>query len=271
MPDGFPVVWHSGTPNGSLPYPLWAADARSRGVRLISYDRPGYGGSTRRTGRRVVDAADDVGAIADGLGLDRLATWGISGGAPHALATAALLPDRVSAVAALAPPAPHDAERLDVRDGLSPGTLAELELALQGEEPLREILEQLREAFLAATKEQLVEVLRPGFAEVDAEVLVADGGEYAWLQVTDALRAGVDGWVDDDLAFVASWGFDPAAIRRPVLVVHGRRDRIVPVAHGAWLAEHIAGTEVRLTDDGHLSIGLRIPEVHRWLLERSAP
>jgi pimeloyl-ACP methyl ester carboxylesterase len=217
------------------------------------------------------DAAGDVEAIADALGLRHLATWGISGGAPHALAAAAGLPERVTAVATLACPAPHDAEGLDAREGLSTTTLAELELALEGEDPLRAMLEQIRSAFLAATKEQLVEVLLAGFAEVDAEAILADGGEYAHLQVADALGEGVDGWVDDDLALVDGWAFDAATIRGHALLLHGRRDGIVPIAHSRWLSGRIARAELRETDDGHLSIGLRIPEVHAWLLERSEP
>jgi pimeloyl-ACP methyl ester carboxylesterase len=217
----------------------------------------------------MADGAKDVRTIADALGLERLATWGISGGAPHALAAAALLPDRVSAAAVIAPPAPHDAEGLDVRAGLSPATLAELELALEGEEPLRAMLEQLRAAFLAATKEELVDILLAGFAEVDAEAIRADGGEYAYRQASDALGASVDGWVDDDLALVASWEFDPARIPQPVLLLHGRRDGIVPIAHSRWLSGRLPRAELRETDDGHLGIGLRIPEIHTWLLERS--
>ena len=89
------VVWHHGTPNvGTPPEPLLPASAE-RGIRWVSYDRPGYGGSTPHPGRDIASAAADVEAIADALGIDRFAVLGHSGGGPHALACAALLGDRV--------------------------------------------------------------------------------------------------------------------------------------------------------------------------------
>src|SRR5207244_3992809 len=100
--DGLPVLVHHGTPGSHVLHAMWSDDARAQGLRLISYDRPGYGGSTRHAGRSVADAAGDVESIADALGIGRFATWGISGGGPHALACAALLPERAVAVAALA-------------------------------------------------------------------------------------------------------------------------------------------------------------------------
>src|SRR4051794_3715114 len=89
--EGLPGVVHHGTPTDGALFGRWVADAEQRGIRLIGYDRPGYGGSDPRRGRTVGDAAADTAAIADALAIDRFATWGISGGAPHALACAALL------------------------------------------------------------------------------------------------------------------------------------------------------------------------------------
>src|SRR5439155_6883908 len=94
-----PVLRISGTPGSSTISQAHARDAEQRGIRLFSYDRPGYGGSTRQKGRAVADCAADVTAVCDDLGVDRLRVWGISGGGPHALAAAALLPERVAAVA----------------------------------------------------------------------------------------------------------------------------------------------------------------------------
>lgn len=117
-PAGVPVLIHHGTPSSSLLYEPHVRDAEEHGVRLVSYDRPGYGGSTRDPGRSVADCAADVAAICDALGIGRICTWGISGGGPHALATAALLPERVAAAAALASVAPFDAEGLDFTAGM---------------------------------------------------------------------------------------------------------------------------------------------------------
>jgi pimeloyl-ACP methyl ester carboxylesterase len=91
------VFWHHGTPNtGAPPEPLFPA-ADERGIRWVSHDRPGYGGSTPRTGRDVASVAADVSSIADALGIGRFAVMGSSGGGPHALACGALLPERVLA------------------------------------------------------------------------------------------------------------------------------------------------------------------------------
>ena len=107
-PGGRPVLVHNGTPNSRHLYGPAAADAAARGLRLIGYDRPGYGGSTPQPGRTVADCAADVRAICAGLGIDRLAMWGVSGGGPHVLACAALLPDLVTAAASLASLAPAE-------------------------------------------------------------------------------------------------------------------------------------------------------------------
>ena len=117
-PDGVPLIAHHGTPGSRLLYRRWAEDAAERGIRLIAYDRPGYGGSDRHAGRAVADVAADVEAIADALGLDRILVTGRSGGGPHALACAALLGDRVAAAATLASVAPYDADGLDFLAGM---------------------------------------------------------------------------------------------------------------------------------------------------------
>ena len=118
QPDGIPVLVHHGTPGSRLLYQPWVEDAQSRGIRLISYERPGYGGSTPHPGRSVASVADDVSAIAEHLNLDLLCVWGASGGGPHALACAALLPDLVVAAAAIASPAPYHADGLDWLAGM---------------------------------------------------------------------------------------------------------------------------------------------------------
>ena len=125
---------HHGTPSSGLLYDVHAALAADQGIRLIGYDRPGYGGSTRAPGRRVVDCVADVHAIADGLGLDRFATWGISGGGPHALACAALCDERLVATASLAAVAPYEADGLDWLEGMGESNHAEFGKVLDGED-----------------------------------------------------------------------------------------------------------------------------------------
>ncbi len=271
-PAGFPVLYQHGTPGcGSLYRPV-VEDAAARGIRLIGYDRPGYGGSSRQLGRTVADAAADVATIADALGLERLATWGISGGGPHALACAALLPGRIVAAASLASPAPYDAEGLDWLDGMGEANIVEFDATLAGESVLRPMLEQEAAALSAGGPEGLRDGLASLLSEADAAVLDDQLAEHLYDGMVRALTPGVGGWLDDDLAFVAPWHVDLGAVDIPVLLWQGQQDQFVPPGHVPWLGARIPGCEVRLTaEDGHLTLyERRIPEVHAWLLERAA-
>jgi len=266
-PDGFPVVVHHGTPGSGLLYERWATE----GVRLIGFDRAGYGDSSRNPGRAAASAAADVDALADALGLERFATWGVSGGGPHALACAALCGDRLTAAASLAGPAPWGAEGLDWLAGMGEANVAEFDAALAGEKAVRPLAERDRAELLASTPEQLREVVESLLGDADRAVLTGELAEYLHAVAVRGLGGSVDGWVDDDLVFAAPWGFDLAAITRPVLIVQGGGDRFVPRAHGAWLAAHVPGCEAWLDDaHGHLTLFQQIvPEVHAWLLRHS--
>lgn len=270
-PDGRPVLVHMGTPDSRLLYGPTVADAQRRGLRLISYDRPGYGDSTRRQDHRIADAAEDVRTICEALGITKLAVWGISGGGPPALACAALAPDLVSAAAALASPAPFGAQGLDYFDGMGEDNVEELELAVSDPQAARVKLEQLREQMLAASPGELAELLRTLLSPTDAAVLDGPMAEYLVESSREGLAGGVEGWWDEDLAFVRPWGFELSSITIPVLLLHGQEDRFVPVAHGRWLASQIPGVEAGLLErDGHLTLlANRVGEVHAWLLEHS--
>ncbi len=267
---GRPVLVHNGMPNSRL---LFAPDVRSAqrlGIRLISYDRPGYGGSTRRPGRSVADCAEDVRTIARALDIDRLGVWGVSGGGPHAIACAALLPDLVTSVGVLASVAPWGAEGLDYFAGTGEWNVEQVSLMLEDPAAARARCEDNRVQTLTQTLPELMESLKTLLAPVDAAALTGELGQY----VIDATRSGMatssDGWWDDGLAILEPWGFEFGSIRTPVLLLHGRHDRFVPFAHGEWLARTIPGVEARLTDDdGHLTLTTHhLDEVHSWLLER---
>ncbi len=269
-PAGVPVLVHSGTPGSSVFYEPTMRDADERGIRLFSYDRPGYGGSTRDEGRDVAACAADVEAVCDALGIDRFCVWGVSGGGPHALATAALLPDRVAAAAALAPVAPFGAEGLDFFEGMGEKNIEEFGIIFDGEDAHRAALERDRTELLTASPEELVDAWRTLLGPADAEVLT---GRFAAFML-ESVRAGIEktlnGWLDDDIAFTRPWGFDLGAIRVPVLHWQGEQDKFVPFGHGVWLSEHIPGVESHLSPgDGHLTlVERRLPEVHAWLLQR---
>ncbi len=268
-PAGRPVLVHNGTPNSRLLFDRDVARAEHQGIRLISYDRPGYGGSTVRTGRTVGDCAEDVRTIATALGIGQLGVWGISGGGPHAIACAALLPDLVPAVAVLASPAPWGAPGLDYFEGMGERNREDLELILEDPAAARAKCEEHRLEALEATPESVLETLKTLLSPVDAEALTQEVAEHLISAGRSGLAPGSDGWWDDEVAFLAPWGFELSDIRTPVLLYHGRQDRFVPFVHGEWLARHIPGVSAELTDDdGHLTLTLRYLDViHDWLVE----
>ena len=268
--DGVPVLVHHGTPSSGLPYAPHVRDAEEKGIRLIGYSRPGYGRSTPRPGRTVADAAADVEAICDTLGLERICSWGISGGGPHVLACAALLPERVAAAASLASVAPYGAEGLDWLAGMGESNLDEFGAVAEGRDALTAFLERERARMPRANPEQLLEAWSTLLSEADAAVVTGAFAEYLLETTQHGIGERLDGWLDDDLAFEAPWGFELAQIAVPVQLWQGEQDRFVPYAHGEWLAARIPGVEARLTpEDGHLTlIERRVPEVHAWLLER---
>src|SRR5271157_501499 len=264
--DGIPVLEHHGTPGSRLLYEAWIEDAKSRGIRLIGYDRPGYGGSTPHPGRNVASAAEDVAAIAKELNLRRLFVWGHSGGGPHALACAALLPDLVAAVAALSSPAPYMTSGLDWFAGMGEGNIAEFGAALKGRESLQQFVEEAAPGLLDADPLTLVQALHSLLSPVDFTALTEEFASFVLNCFREGIKERRDGWVDDDIAFTTPWGFELNKIRIPVLLMHGEQDQMVPFSHGKWLASKIPGVETRfLASDGHITLAAhRIPEVHSW-------
>jgi pimeloyl-ACP methyl ester carboxylesterase len=269
-PDGKPVLLHNGTPNSRLMYEPQVRLAERQGIRLISYDRPGYGGSTPHPGRTVADCAQDVRAIATGLGIERLAVSGISGGGPHALACAALLPDLVPAVAVLASSAPWGADGLDYFEGMGELNAEDTRLFVEDRVAARAKCEQDRLESLEVSAEQVHEGLKTLLSPADAAVLTGELAQYLVDCMRSGLAPGAEGWWEDDVALMQPWGFELSSIRTPVLLYHGRQDRFVPFGHGEWLAGQIPGVQAELTDDdGHLTLTDRHQEqIHAWLLER---
>ena len=264
---GLPLVFHGGTPIAPAEFPTLDDPVRERGWQLVTYARPGYAGSTRQDGRTVADAAGDVAAILDALGLDRFITLGWSGGGPHALACAALLPERCEAAASLAGVAPFDA--LDFLAGMAPGNVEEFGTAAQSRAALEALLAPKLGERAALTGEQVAVAWGALIDDIDRDALSGEFAESVAGMIRRAVSAGLDGWIDDDLAFVSPWGFEPAQIAVPVSVWHGGQDRMVPFAHGRWLADHIPGAMARLHDDeGHISLLRQMPRVLDDLVSR---
>jgi len=253
--DRVAVFWFHGTPNvGPPPEPLFPAAAKN-GLRWVSYDRPAYGGSSPNPGRTIASAAADVAAITYALGIGRFAVLGHSGGGPHALACGALIPERVFAAVSLSAPAPFEAEGLDWFAGWSQSGVAEQRAARAGRAAL--------EAYLPT-------------AEFDPETFTSGDqsaleGRWSWIVgvVGPAMAQGDEGMVEDLLAGAQDWGFSPAHITTPVLIMHGTKDRMVPSTHGQWLAAHCPTAELRLVPDaGHITVLDEGPAALEWLRDR---
>jgi pimeloyl-ACP methyl ester carboxylesterase len=269
-PSGRPIMFHHGTPMSGIPFEPHVVYARERGIRLLSFDRAGYGESSRNANRTVADVAQDVEAIANNLGLDELATWGLSGGGPHALATGAGLQDRVVAVAAAASVAPPDHPGLELTDGMGEGNIVEFGLARRGEDALRPFLEHETAGIEGLDVAGLIDSMRTVLSDLDAATIDGEFGEHLLQCFRAGLARGVDGWLDDDLAFVQPWGFGLERIRAPTLVIQGRQDLMVPWSHGEWLAENVPEAEAWLREDeSHLTLLARLaPSIYDWMLAR---
>lgn len=267
---GVPVFALHGTPGSRILYPPISADAAAKGIRLISYDRPGYGGSTVQPGRRVVDAATDVAAIADALRLDRFGVWGHSGGGAPALACAAVLGSRVVGTVSLAGVAPYPAEGLDWIAGT--GELNEVDFRLMiSDRPAWEVKSRKdRDEMLRWTPDQLREGLASLLSEVDRRAMTDEFVDFLIRQEREALRPGNEGMRDDNLSTILPWGFDLSQIRVPVQIWHGGQDRFVPVTHGQWVSARIRNADVHLEpDQGHLTTFVRrVPTAQSWLVSK---
>ncbi|MEU7009547.1 alpha/beta fold hydrolase [Streptomyces sp. NPDC046332] len=270
-PSGTPVLLLHGTPGSRLGTALPDLADHHPDMRFFAYDRPGYGGSDRLPGRRVADAARDAAAVADALGVEHFAVVGRSGGAPHALACAALLPDRVRAAAALVSIAPRDATGLDWFAGMTPFNVHEFGLAAESPELLDADL-AARSAAIRRDPERLVEDLRAELSDHDLPI-VSDPAVRATLLRTyrEAVGTSHHGWTDDTLAFTHPWGFDVSAVAVPVLLWHGLDDAFSPPAHTRWLADRIPGATLVLKPNaGHFAAQYALPAVLEWLRDQDA-
>ncbi len=257
-PDGGPVLlFHHGTPGGSVQFRGIAEEVHARGHRYVTWSRAGYGASSRRPGRSVADEVADALAVLDHVGGDSCVVGGWSGGGPHALACGALAADRVRGVLCIAGVAPYDAEGLTFLDGMGQENHDEFGAALAGEPELRAYLEAARPELLQVTGDQVQAQMETLLPPVDRESLTGEFGDFLAGQFRQAVSVSVDGWLDDDLAFTRPWGFDLDAIAVPTYVWQGSEDLMVPFAHGEWLAAHLPNAVVHLeSGEGHLSVGI---------------
>ncbi|MGH6654203.1 MAG: alpha/beta fold hydrolase [Actinocrinis sp.] len=250
------IFWHHGTPNiGTPPSPLFPA-AERLGLRWLSYDRPAYGGSTRVIGRDAASGATYARAVADHLGIERFAVMSHSGANVYALASAALMPERVVGVICASSIAPFDAAGLDWFADMIPSGVTSLTAAAKG---------------MAAK-----EAHERSDVEYDPEFTAADFAAFedrwGWFGsvVAPAQAKGPEGLIDDDLSYVNPWGYDAAQVQAPTLFLHGDQDGILPPAHGKWLASRIPNAELRLyAGDAHISVLNHAESALEWLAEKA--
>jgi pimeloyl-ACP methyl ester carboxylesterase len=253
--DGLPLLFHTGTPGGLVEVEPLTDIAAANGFRSVLYARPGYGSSDPLPGRRVADAAADVAAVLDQLGAGRFVTAGWSGGGPHALATAALLGERCVAAATIAGVAPYPADGIDWFEGMAQENIAEFGAAAAGEGPLTAMLAAQMATRPDITASDVADALGNLVTAADRAAITGWFAQFMAGSMREALSAGIEGWRDDDLAFVRDWGFGLDQIEVPVAVWHGDQDAMVPFAHGEWLVRHIPGALPHLLPgEGHLTL-----------------
>ena len=265
-PKGKPVVAMHGTPGSRIGPHLRALRLYPHGIRLISYDRPGYGESTRSEGRIVADAAADVEDLADALGIERFAVVGRSGGGPYALACAALLPERVTRVAALVSWAPRDLLGERWYEGMAARNVEWFKVAESGIDVFTRYVEVEMDRS-RDDPESVMPHTHSKLPKADQAVGSEFGIKSALVDTyIEALSAGPGGWIDDILAVVRPWGLELPRINVPVLLWHGADDVFAPMGHARHLAQVIRRAELHLVEGkAHLSAIEALPSVLPWL------
>jgi pimeloyl-ACP methyl ester carboxylesterase len=268
-PDAFPVFLLHGTPGSRFAGQGDASVYADAGARVITYDRPGYGGSDRFRGRRVVDCVADVAAIADSLGIERFGVTGGSWGGPHSLAVAARLPERVTRAACVVGVAPFDMPGFDWFAGMDAVNIEEIRWALEGEDVLARELERMTTAWLKRLADDPSKAGEVEFSEADRAVMAnPERQEMVRRMLNEAFRQGVWGYVDDALCLIQPWGFDVTEVRVPTRIAYGLTDVLVPPQHGEWLAHNVPNAEVVIDEQGgHFSAPNLVTERFGWLVQ----
>jgi pimeloyl-ACP methyl ester carboxylesterase len=248
--DGLPVIACHGTPGSRFARHHDPTLYEHHGVTMVAYDRPGYGLSDPDIGRSVADAAADVEAIADELGFGRFAVVGGSGGAPHALACGALLGERLLRVGALVTPAPSDRDDFDFLQDQADLNVREFSAALEGREAIEAFL-QVYVDEIHEDPEIVVDEIASELPDVDRAIVSRPEFREIMLEsFVEAVRQGVRGWADDDLAFAKPWGFDPEDVHAEVRLWQGELDVLAPRSHGEYVAARLPNARFELIRGG---------------------
>jgi pimeloyl-ACP methyl ester carboxylesterase len=268
-PTGRSVVFEYGTPGFRQLSPSMAEAAIRAGAQLLVIDRPGFGGSDRCKDRTIVDVVEDVDGVVDSLGWDSFAIWGGSGGAPHALACAAVLGSRVTRCASVVGPAPFDAKGLDWLAGMSPGNVEEFTAAATGEAAYRPLVQRLAEEAVASVETGSIQVADDyNLPDSDIVALRARLNEDGYLERMRATyTGGIDGWIDDCIAMTRPWGFDLQTLAIPISIWYGPNDVLSPRGHAEHLLSAIPHAQRRELPGGHVLSNADLDAIYHWLLQ----
>jgi pimeloyl-ACP methyl ester carboxylesterase len=246
------ILFHHGTPGECTGWLKWFGDIPE--VVAIAASRPGYGLSDRRRNRNVASDIDDQSELLDHLGIESFVSIGWSGGGPHAINMTR--DSRCKGAITLAGVGEWGNPDLDFLNGMGPENHEEFGAAVQGEESIENWMQSNVTAFKNVQGSDLIKSFGGLIGEADKKALTPQVAELDAASYRRALSVSYFGWLDDDLAFVKSFGFNLAEIKKPVFVWQGDDDFMVPKAHSVWLAKHIPTAKLNfLPGHGHISLG----------------
>ena len=263
------LLYLHGSPSSGVQPPGMQAAAAALGLRLVSFSRAGYGSSSRHQGRSVASIVADATDVLDALGASQAWVLGWSGGGPHALACAALAPERFPAAALIGGVAPYPADGIDWFEGMGPENVEDFQATMADPQNSIRWAERDWPKWRAVTAADIADTFGGLIDEVDRASLIGEFAEYNAAAMREGLREGYWGWVDDDWCFTKPWGFDLESISVPVHIWQGGHDKMVPWVHGQWLAAHVGNAVPHLLPDvGHLSLAMDgLPRIFEALID----
>ena len=250
------IIFHHGTPGHASSWSDWLESAAAAGIRAIAYSRAGYGTSDRNPGRSVNSINNDIAQLLDAKNITKFVSIGWSGGGPHCLANT--FEHRNVGAISLAGVGAFGVDDLDFLEGMGPENHDEFGAALKGEAVIDQWMEDNAGPMKSVSGNDIREAFGGLIGDADKAVLEGDEADAMAASMRSALAVSFDGWIDDDLVFVKPWGFDLAAITKPVFLWQGDDDFMVPHAHSYWLEKHIPTAKLTFKPgEGHISVGVK--------------